>query len=111
VSEQSTPNLSIVDDAYLRQREAEERLRSGGGGGTSGGMEERVAKLEATLEHAKRDISELRADVKTMSTDVATLKENVRHLPTKPWMFQALGALLVAITAAVALLIRFLPHA
>lgn len=85
-------------------------LFGGGPGGTSGGMDARITKLEASVAHAERDIGELRSDMKTVLMDIATLKENVRHLPTKPWMFTSLGTLLLAIGGLVALIVRFVPH-
>jgi hypothetical protein len=111
-----------VDDRFQRMfadlkaaREAsrpkEPTLRDGGGDGTSGGMEERVIRLEGDVGRLKEDVGQLRADVGTLKIDVATLKENVRHLPSKPWMFTTLLALLTAIGALVALIVRFVPHA
>lgn len=79
-------------------------LKQGGGGGTSDGMEARVARLEKNVDTLMKDVSDMR-------TDVATLKENVRHLPTKPWMFSTLVAMLGALTVIVGLIVRFIPHA
>ena len=59
--------------------EPELPLRGGGGGGTSGGMEPRVAKLEAHMEHVRAELSKL-AD---LPADLATVKERLLHLPTK----------------------------
>lgn len=72
-------------------------LKEGGGGGTSGGMDGRVDRLE-------KDVADLRVDM-------ATVKENLRHLPSKPWMFTTLLGLLTAIGALVALIVRFVPPA
>jgi hypothetical protein len=44
--------------------EAAESLKNGGGNGTSGGMEARIARLESDVEYIKRDISELKIDVR-----------------------------------------------
>jgi hypothetical protein len=46
-------------------------LNSGGGGGTFDGMEPRVAKLEAAVEHIQRDTTDIK-------TDVRTLRDNAR---------------------------------
>lgn len=46
-------------------------LKSSDGGGTFDGMEARVAKLEASLEHIGREISDVKADVRI-------LRENAR---------------------------------
>lgn len=105
------PDLRVLRmiEAERRTVEAAERaeqaaLKSGGGGGTSDAMEERVSRLEKNFDQLAKDVGDIRVDV-------ATLKENVRHLPTKPWMFATLGSLLLIAVAVIGLLIRFLPHA
>lgn len=94
--------------ARAEVRAGEARLPGGGGDGTSDDMQERVARLEKQIDQVGKDVGDMRVDV-------ATLKENVRHLPTKPWMFQAFAALLASIsllvTLIVGLIVRFLPHA
>jgi hypothetical protein len=60
-----------------------EPLHKKGGGGTSGGMEGRIARLEAHMEHVLSDTSALKADTSKMKTDLATLTERVAHLPSK----------------------------
>lgn len=81
-----------------------DRLKSVGGGGTYDGMEVRVARLEKSFDTLAKDVSDMRVDV-------ATLKENVRHLPTKPWMFSTLVAMLAALSVIIGLIVRFIPHA
>lgn len=39
-------------------------VQFGGGGGTIGGMEARVARLESDMEYVKRDVSEIKGDLK-----------------------------------------------
>lgn len=82
----------------------DETLKGGGGGGTSDDMEARVARLEKNFDTLTKDVSDMRVDV-------ATLKENVRHLPTKPWMFSTLVAMLAALSVVIGLIVRFIPHA
>lgn len=84
--------------------EADRPLKGGSGGGTSDGMEARVARLEKSFDTLTKDVSDMRVDV-------GTLKENVRHLPTKPWMFSTLVAMLVALSVVIGLIVRFIPHA
>jgi hypothetical protein len=81
-----------------------DRLKAGDGGGTSGGMEERVTRLEKNVDALAKDVSDIRADV-------ATLKENVRHLPTKPWLFSTLAGMLTFLAVIVGVIVRFIPHA
>lgn len=81
-----------------------DRLKADDGGGTSGGMEARLARLEKNVDVLAKDVSDIR-------TDVATLKENLRHLPTKPWLFSTLAAMLTALAVLVGVIVRFIPHA
>lgn len=66
------------------------------GGGTSGGMEARIKRLED-------DYKEVRGDLKTLLVDVAVLKERVTHLPTKGWAVGAIATMLTLTTALVTL--------
>ena len=54
-------------------------LKHGGGSGTSGGMEARIAKLEALMDGVRTDLAKL----SSVPSDVATIKERLSHLPTK----------------------------
>lgn len=62
------------------------RLQSSGGDDTSGGMEARVAKLEAHMEHVLQDVSLIRADVGTLKTDMAAIKLKIDNLPSKDFV-------------------------
>lgn len=53
-----------------RNADIPRRLAKDDGGGNDGGMEARVAKLEAVAEHLRRDVDDLRADVKELRRDV-----------------------------------------
>lgn len=57
-------------------------LFGGGGGGTYDGMEPRVAKLEAHMEHVRADLAKLT----NVPADLAELKAKVAELPTKDWI-------------------------
>lgn len=61
-------------------------LKSGDGGGNSGGMEARVAKLEAHMEHVLQDVALMKADVGTLKTDTATIKVKIDNLPSKDFV-------------------------
>ena len=63
-------------------------LKTGGGGGTSGGMEPRVAKLEAHVEHIRAEIGKLAP----MPADLAAVRERLQHLPTKDEVKGAIDA-------------------
>jgi hypothetical protein len=85
------------------------RLKSGGGGGTSDGIEPRVAKLEASVEHIQKDIAEIKIDMREFRTGIGalnvstgTLTERVSHLPSKGFVVVALLAALAVIAALIA---------
>lgn len=51
-------------------------LKHDGGGGTSGGMESRVTRLEVTMEHVREDMREIKDTLKEMTGKLS-------ELPTK----------------------------
>lgn len=68
-------------------------LHGGGGGGTSGGMEDRVRRIETTVDQLGRDVTELRVNL-------ATITERVAHLPSKGFIVTAASTIIVLLTAA-----------
>lgn len=106
---ESKDNLhQIFNDAEMRAEALERLFKSQGNGGSGGGMEERVARLEKSVEKMGDQLT-------AVQVDIATVKENIRHLPTKPWIFTTLasmlGIMLTLLTFIMAALVRFLPHA
>lgn len=85
--------------ASLKERDRFPDLKDGGGGGTSGGMEARIAKLEAGVSHLETDVSEVKSDVKALIKDVASLKGEVSRLPGYPGLLMMAGVIVAAITA------------
>jgi hypothetical protein len=57
---------------HARQSQRDAPLQSGGGGGTFDGMEPRVAKLEAAVEHIQSDVSDIKIDIRALRTDART---------------------------------------
>lgn len=100
--------MAEVDLRFLSERVRKltdeiSHLRSGGGGGTSGGMDgltPRVARLEAHMERVRDDLGKL----SSVPADLARLTERVAHLPSKgyiaAWGSGAIGLLIAAITFA-----------
>jgi hypothetical protein len=88
-------------------------LKSSDGGDSSGGdMEARIAKLEAHYEQMSRTLDKLETSVDGLKTGQATLVERTQHLSTKADLERIatrMAAIIVALTAAFALAIRFLP--
>ncbi|MQB37635.1 hypothetical protein DXT97_12615 [Agrobacterium tumefaciens] len=73
-------------------------LKSGGDGGNNGGMDGRIAKLEADMEYVKRDVSELRTDMRDVRDRAVKIEE---RMATKTFVFSVYGivsALIAAIT-------------
>lgn len=109
--DQADRELAQVNNALRQEIEA---LKHGGGDGTSGGMEARVAVLEAHVEHIRADLAKLsglpgelaslRGDVSTMGAkfggDVSALATKVDALPTKDWIATRLQ-IYVGIMAAI----------
>lgn len=63
-------------------------------------MEARIAKLEADLEHVKRDVTELRTDMRDVRDRAVKIEADIRHLPSKAFVFGVygvVGAILAAI--------------
>jgi hypothetical protein len=70
-------------EAMQRQRgttgESQLPLQGGSGGDNSGGMEVRMAKLEAAMEYALAELGKLSG----VPADVAVMKERLTHIPTR----------------------------
>jgi hypothetical protein len=49
------------------------------GGGTSGGMEPRIAKLEALAEHIQKDIAEIKTDVREFRSGIGGSASQLEH--------------------------------
>ena len=99
--------LAKLVGAESKLTELERRMESlpkGGGDGTSGGMESRVAKLEKIADKLADQVTELRVDM-------GIVKTNIDHLPSKGFIFAVAAGLLAASSTVVALVVRFLPAA
>jgi peptidoglycan hydrolase CwlO-like protein len=79
MSDESSNNaieLKNLRDRVDRDRKAdaersEKSLKGGGGGGTSNGMEARVAHLESDIGHIKSDVSDIKGTLKELDTHVS----------------------------------------
>ena len=75
-------------------------LFGGGDGGTSGGMEARLAKLEAHMEHVLEALRKLAP----LPERLATLDERVDHLPGKGFVVTAAMGTIAGVVALMGLL-------
>ena len=93
-------------------------LNGGGGDGTSGGMDARVARLEADMDHVKRSLSSVdgtlsvvQKDLTDVRVSVARVEVDLKHLPSKGFIFSVCAGLLSAVGVLTAVIVRFVPHA
>lgn len=116
--------LTELRDARAEMRDSKEQpLNSGDGGGTSGGMEARVAKLEADVGHILTAIGELKTSQTAAAKDLTDLKVSsarvettVSSLPTKDdisktirdWIL-LIGGVLTAINLIALVASRYFP--
>jgi hypothetical protein len=76
-------------------------LKSGGGGGTSGGMDGWQTSVEARLGEIRTDTRSLLGEVNAIKVNLATLTERVAHLPSKGFVVTAVLTSLTVIAALV----------
>lgn len=93
---------SVIDavsrfSTYVRVGERDDQLKAGDGGGTSDGMEPRVAKLEAHMEHVRADLAKLAV----LPERLARLEEKVSHLPSKGFIVTSASASIVLLSAVI----------
>ena len=79
-----------------RQPSDNPRGLSGGGGG---GMESRLAKLEAYTDTIRSDIASIKPDLKDVRERFERLETNVAHLPSKGYINKVVLAAIVLIGA------------
>jgi hypothetical protein len=110
VAQNDGPSLELLQRLSLEQAKELQRLKSAGGGGTSGdGMEPRLAKLEAQMEHVQADLAKLA----NVPVDIATIKG---EMVTKDYLNSAFDKHLrwtlgiVGLMIAIATVINALVH-
>lgn len=79
-------------------------MKAGGGGGTSEGMDARVARLEAHVEVLRADVADIRAMIATLAEQVAILTERVAVLTERVAHLPGKGFVISSTTTAIALL-------
>ena len=87
----SRPHLTLVGDG-----------QGAAGGPPSDGMEARLAKVEAAVEHIDRDVSRLVPDLANVRERFAALEERVAHLPSKGFIVSVTLASLAVVAALIA---------
>ena len=81
----SVDNTKLADwEAMQRLHGRQSLINSDGGGTSGGGMEARLAKLEAQTEHLQADMAKLAS----VPTDIATIKV---EMVTKDYLHQVLN--------------------
>jgi hypothetical protein len=69
---------NVIDLSTYLERSNSAILKSGGGGGTSDGMEARVAVLETNIGHIKENLAEIRKDVRDLRSDLRSETHDLR---------------------------------
>ena len=110
-----------ADNKRTPQQE-EWALKGGDGGGTSGGMEARVARLESDMEHVKKSVDRIDAGISDLKKSLADLRvetakaggevkgslsaieERTKHFPTRWETFLVFSVLVAVLAGAVRLL-------
>lgn len=115
--------MTAVDiSSHKNYRAYGNALESGPMPPDDGGMEARVAKLEACMEFVQRDLGEVRGDVRavldrlgSIDSNLSLINERMGRFPTKLqlslWAGGGLLALLAVAAALIALLLRLSGHA
>jgi hypothetical protein len=96
-------------DAFRQTRDSRKAkpLESGAGGGDSGGMEPRIARLEEDVKELKADVKSLRADLTAVRLDVAWLNGRVEQLPTTWVMLTSIVGSMVALLGFTFIVLRY----
>lgn len=99
--------LSDLKTARETGRRDGQDLQAGGGGGTSGSMDQRVTRLETHFEYVRKDLDEIKTSLKKLD-DLPTK----RDLDSWRWQWLATGIAILAltvggITGGLALIARF----
>jgi len=85
-----------------------EQLGGSSGDDGGGGMEARIARLEADMAHVRSRVDESAGRIASLSekvsdarTDIAVIKEKLTHLPSKSYAVVTAIAMVVALSALV----------
>lgn len=70
----SEHRLSLVRNSAASGQPGPAEFDKRGGGGDDGGMEARIAKLEAAQEFIQRDVKELKDDVRAVRADITAIR-------------------------------------
>lgn len=76
-------DVTLLQRQHIEQSVELQRLKSGGGGGTFDGMQDRVKRLEDRLDKVGDGLAEVRVQL-------ATISERVTHLPSKGFIVSCL---------------------
>lgn len=97
MAQSKQPSLAMLQKLNFAQADELKRLKSGGGGGTSGGMDGRVSRLEALVDVTREDLRDIKGDLRTL-IDTVTGLPTKRDLDTWRWQWVATAFAIIALT-------------
>jgi hypothetical protein len=98
VGEGAQVSVRILQESHAQLKAENERLKSSGGDGTSGGMEERFKHLESEMSDVKRIVTDIRVTL-------ATIEERSKHTPTRWDVF----LMVTIIVGLIGTILKFVP--
>lgn len=97
-------SLALLEKRYAELTSEDARLKTGGGGGTSDGMDTVDAKIAASEARTDTKFAELRGDI---NTQFAELRMQLAHMPSKNTLWAAVGTGAAAVLGVLLAIIAF----
>jgi hypothetical protein len=104
VDDRNRDNWSRQLQERGRALENAQDLKGSGGGGTFDGMDPWQTSVEKRLDSLDGRLGRVEGDLGQLKIDVATLVERVAHLPSKGFVWAAMGTVGTVIVAAIGVL-------
>ena len=83
----------------------ERQVETGGGGGHTGGMEERVARLETHFEYIRRDLDEIKEEQRETRVILSDIRTHLAKLPTTGNLWSMIASVVATALAIIGIVI------